>query len=295
MNSHAPWVSRLVHDFTTLNNKLIKLRTFSASWAKKRMEEGSFSSDLWHHLYEVDNSSEKYSLGRMASEAQLAIVAGSDTTATALANVCYFICRYPEYLVRLQAEIDQAFPEFQEPFDSLKLSHMPLLNAVINEAMRLQPPVPSGGQRSVPVEDSGRLIGTHYVPTQTQIFVHVYSLHRDPRSFFPHPDSFWPDRWLPESDRHYPAFLFGPNARPADINASAILNHTAFVPFSFGPSNCVGKSLATVEMRMIVSLLFQKFDMRFAKGYDSGRFLREQRDLFVMDIGQLDVELTPRM
>lgn len=45
---------------------------------------------------------------------------------------------------------------------------------------------------------------------------------------------------------------------------------------------------------MIVSLIFQKFEMRFAKGYDEGRWLREQEEWFVIKVGELDVELTPR-
>jgi len=163
-----------------------------------------------------------------------------------------------------------------------------------NESMRLQPAVPSGSPRAVLPGSTGRVIGTHYIPTGTQVFVHTYSLHRDGRYFFPHPESFWPDRWLPETDRQFPLNLFGPNPSPSSINASAILDHTAFIPFSFGPANCVGKNLAILEMRMILSLIFQKFDMRFAGGYDRASWLKDQQEWVITEVGNLDVELTPR-
>lgn len=73
-----------------------------------------------------------------------------------------------------------------------------------------------------------------------------------------------------------------------------IHNTAAFIPFSYGPANCVGRPLAMLEMRIIVALLIQKFNMRLAGRYDPARWEKELRDVFIFETGELPVILTPR-
>jgi cytochrome P450 len=73
-----------------------------------------------------------------------------------------------------------------------------------------------------------------------------------------------------------------------------IHNLTAFIPFSFGPANCVGKNLAYQEMRMVVCMLMQKFDMRFEDGFDVKSWEVNMQDYFLTTKGQLPVILTTR-
>lgn len=62
----------------------------------------------------------------------MAIDAGSDTTATELSAVFFFLLSNPDAFHRLRDEVDQEFPIGEgEPFDTLKLSRMPYLNAVM--------------------------------------------------------------------------------------------------------------------------------------------------------------------
>lgn len=72
--------------------------------------------------------------------------------------------------------------------------------------------------------------------------MHTFSIHRDARNFS-NPDAFIPERWLP------------------DARLSDIVNHNtdAFIPFSFGPQNCVGKNVAILELRAVVALVVQRF------------------------------------
>jgi cytochrome P450 len=74
-----------------------------------------------------------------------------------------------------------------------------------------------------------------------------------------------------------------------------VLEKTAFVPFSSGPRNCVGKSLATNEMRAVVSAVVQRFDMEVASGYDLDKWEGTLADWFVLlKNGDLPVILTER-
>src|SRR5712691_4724272 len=97
------------------------------------------------------------------------MIAGSDTTSTVLTALLYYLLLNPRAYERLQEEIDSAFTRGEEPLDTVKLSHLEWLNGCMwvtaqgrnisiklisyifnsNEALRLQPPVPGGSQRSV--------------------------------------------------------------------------------------------------------------------------------------------------
>jgi cytochrome P450 len=82
------------------------------------------------------------------------------------------------------------------------------------------------------------------IPEETQLSLHTYSIHRDPRNFYT-PEEFLPERWLS-------------TGAPAGEH-----NTAAFLPFSYGPTNCVGKNLALMEMRMLLCWLLRRF--RFSK------------------------------
>ena len=64
--------------------------------------------------------------------------------------------------------------------------------------------------------------------------MHFWSVHRDARNFS-YPDTFWPDRWL---------IAEGIQESKEKITH----NPDAFIPFSFGPANCVGKNLAMASI-----------------------------------------------
>ena len=75
---------------------------------------------------------------------------------------------------------------------------------------------------------------------------------------------------------------------------SAHTNLAAFIPFSYGPENCAGRSLAMNELRMITALMLRHFDMKLANGYDPNDWQKELQDWFIMSIGPLPVQLTLR-
>lgn len=111
------------------------------------------------------------------------------------------------------------------------------------------------------------------IPKGTQVLLPQGLYHRDPRYFPRSPNRFIPERWLdPEENT----------------------NAAAFFPFSYGPANCVGRQLARREMLMVASLLIQRFDMSFAKGFDWAAWPGTLRDYFVAERGPLLVVLRSR-
>jgi cytochrome P450 len=93
---------------------------------------------------------------------------------------------------------------------------------------------------------------------------------------------FWPGRWLVAEGLESPPNGF-------------VHNTAAFTPFSYGPANCVGKSLAMQEMRMVICLMMQKLDVRKADGYDvETRWENDLQDFFVSKRGCFPVHITRR-
>lgn len=116
----------------------------------------------------------------------------------------------------------------------------------------------------------------------------MYSLQRDVRNFSPLPDSFIPERWLPEEQQ----IALEPVVFKDRSNV--LHNTSAFIPFSTGPSNCVGKGLAHMQMKMLICSVMQKFDLHLADGYDPKQWREDIEDYVVTVKGKLPVVLTVR-
>ncbi|KAK4550276.1 hypothetical protein LTR36_003243 [Oleoguttula mirabilis] len=98
-----------------------------------------------------------------------------DTIAATLTCLFFQLAEAPECLATLQQEIDDAFNK-SDNADSADLWKLPYLDAVINETLRLHPPVPSGVQRMTPTE--GFQIGDTFIPGDCIVQVPTYTMHR---------------------------------------------------------------------------------------------------------------------
>ncbi|EGN94651.1 hypothetical protein SERLA73DRAFT_187691 [Serpula lacrymans var. lacrymans S7.3] len=265
----VPWAAPLLRMLPTSVQALLQLKSFAQTSAERRLERGCEKKDLFYHLMDEEgHETVRPSQPVVISDSLLAILAGSDTTATSLSVLFYFILRHPEVYKRLQTEIDLAFhtegegkEEAEDPVDFAKMAGMPYLNACINEALRLYPAVLSGVQRQIIPGSGGKMIGPFFVPEPANMFIHTYSIHRDPRYFSPYPNSFWPDRWLPSS--HRVDFIGASSKVSASAQSDFVHNTAAFIPFSLGPNNCVGKNLALLELRAVTCHILHRFELSF--------------------------------
>ncbi|KAJ7633021.1 cytochrome P450 [Roridomyces roridus] len=274
--SQTPWAISVVHLIPGATRSLKTIRKFGAICAANRVKAGSKVKDLWYHLMdEAEMEKEKPAFSEVVADGTLSILAGSDTTSSALSSFVWLLLSNPRIYQRVQAEVDTIYPDEESTLDSSRHGELKLLTACINETLRLQPSLRTNGPRQVPPGE-GRVVAGRFIPEHTQIYVPPYSLHRN-AEYFSFPDTFDPDRWL--RDR---------------VGESD--NTTAFIPFSYGAANCVGKALAWREMLMVASTLVKRFEMRFAEGFESTHWDENLHDYMVTSVdAPLLVEISRRV
>ncbi|KAM5357277.1 hypothetical protein ACJZ2D_016436 [Fusarium nematophilum] len=230
-----------------------RLRTFCLGKLKDRRQkdaqadaqEKEDTNDMFGHLLSGRDpeTGEGYSTGDLACESVLLLVAGSQSTAGGLSAVLFYLAHHPAKLARLRAEIHGSFVSQEEIRYSPegKLASLPYLRACINESLRLSPPTPGHLPRTV-VGDQGLTIDGRWYPSNTNIGVSPYSIHRNTK-YFTNPFDFLPERWL---------------------EGEEILMRIspAFAAFSTGETGCIGQRLATMELCLAIARFLWQFDLR---------------------------------
>lgn len=285
--SHLPWLAEFANQIPQFAGKMKEFREFSRQRAMRRYKEGSASRDIFYHLIDEGGlETTRPAIEQVTNDASLVIVAGSDTISPALSSLFHFIISNPVAYSRLQAEINDPTVDLD---DTTVLAQLPYLNAVIDETLRLIPPLLSGSARSPLIGSGSYMLGSYYIPEGTTTNVHTYTLQRDARNFAPSPESFIPERWLSAKKQD----ILEPEVFKS--REHVVHNLAAFVPFSYGPADCVGKRLAMQEMRAVVCAILRRFDLRFAEGYDKASWEGDMCDYLVIKKAKLPVVLTSRL
>jgi cytochrome P450 len=154
------------------------------------------------------------------------LVAGVETTATTVCWVFHLLSLNPDSGDRVHEEIERVLRGRPVEADDLpKLAH---LHRVVSEALRLFPPVWLVRRRAaVPLQ-----LGGHDIPVGASVYFSPYALHRDPR-WYPEPERFDADRWLPER--------------------RSALPRGAYCPFGAGVHRCIGEAFGVTEVMTILA------------------------------------------
>ncbi|KAI6357055.1 Cytochrome P450 monooxygenase aba1 [Pyricularia grisea] len=179
-------------------------------------------------------------------EVMLQIVAGSDTTATALRGTLLQLCSTPKVYLKLQKEIDEAVRsgmvgEGVIPYETAK--KLPYLQAVIYEGLRLNPPFTGLLMKQVP--PGGDEIEGVFIPAGVRIGVSAKSIQMRQDVYGYDVDVFRPERWT-ECDEQ---------------TRMRMAANTELV-FGYGRWMCAGKNLAFMELNKVYFELLRRFDFQ---------------------------------
>ncbi|KIJ32051.1 hypothetical protein M422DRAFT_783590 [Sphaerobolus stellatus SS14] len=172
------------------------------------------------------------------------LIAGRDTTMCTLTFAVYCLSQNPEVLATLREEILTKIGPTRRPhFDDIK--DLKYLRAVINETLRLYPPVPFNVRRSkvataLPARDGGK---PYYVPSDVDVPYSPFIMHRRKDLWGPDAWEFDPNRFLDERLHKY-----------------LTPNPFIFMPFNAGPRICLGQQFAYNESSFLLIRLLQTFD-----------------------------------
>lgn len=183
-------------------------------------------------------------------EAVLQIIAGSDTTATTIRMILFFIMTNPRVYRSLGDELDKAEQKtgLSTPVSDAEVRQMPYLGACIKEGLRMWPPVVGLMNKVVP--PGGVQILGKFVPGGTCIGYSAWALHRKEQTFGADANTFRPERWL-TGDK--------------DERTLAEMDKVLDLVFGYGKNACLGKPIAQIEMRKTVAELVRRFDMSIVR------------------------------
>ncbi|CAH8334339.1 unnamed protein product [Eruca vesicaria subsp. sativa] len=172
------------------------------------------------------------------------ILAGRDTTASALTWFFWLLSENPQVLTTIRQEIIHTnlarSRDHQDNLDKLVYLH-----GALCEAMRLYPPVAFGRKSSI---KSDVLPSGHVVDANSKVIICLYALGRMRIVWGEDAMQFKPERWICEDGRlkHEPSFKF--------------------LSFNSGPRTCLGKHIAMTQMKEVAVEILQNYDIKVVKG-----------------------------
>jgi cytochrome P450 len=213
---------------------------------------------LGMYLAATDKEGKPFSDRELLDELMTLIVAGYETSAGTL-NWCWqLLAQHPEAQDRVCSEAQSYGVDFALASDDPALAGMPWTQQVLDETLRLYPPVWLFSRRALKDD----VLLDYAIPEGTDLYISPFIMQRT-ADFWAQPDEFRPERFGPDGP-------YQKGDRP-------------FIPFSLGPRRCLGEYFSFLEMKIHLGMLVQRFRVSPSTdehpGLDLGINLRSQTDI----------------
>ncbi|XP_026829554.1 cytochrome P450 4C1-like [Ooceraea biroi] len=193
---------------------------------------------------------------------------GHDTVAMALTFAVLLLAEHKDIQDRVRNEVNAVMEENGGKLTMTALQNLPYLERCLKETMRLYPSV----YFIVRKLEEDVMLQSYLVPAGTEVTIDIIHLHQHP-GFWPNPEVFDPDRFLPELAQNRHPF--------------------AYIPFSAGSRNCIGQRFAMMELKTVIGTLVHNFYLEPIDRLKDIRFfmdliirpkhpVRDMWDLFVL-------------
>ncbi|BES92688.1 cytochrome P450 [Nesidiocoris tenuis] len=193
---------------------------------------------------------------------------GHDTTASAVNFCLYELGRHPEIQEKAYQEQLEIFGDDDREITLSDMQNMNYLDRFVKETLRLYPSVPYISRtitEDIHLKDFPTLI-----PAGSNAIITPFYLHRNP-DYFPDPEKFDPDRFLPENCAKRHPF--------------------AYIPFSGGPRNCIGQKFAMMEIKVTLSTVLRLSQIRAASKHEE---LNLAPVVILRNLGSMKIQVYPR-
>jgi cytochrome P450 family 6 len=180
----------------------------------------------------------KITFNELMAQSTVFLVAGFETSATAMMFALYELAVNPDVQSKLRANVVETLKKHDGKLTYEAIMDMEYLGYVVTETLRKYPSVPTLFRTTA--EDyavPGRNIT---IEKGTQIFIPVYAIHHNPE-FYPEPEVFKPERWLPEEVQKRPAM--------------------SYLTFGDGPRNCIGMRFGLLQIRLGLARLVERYNI----------------------------------
>ncbi|KAM3269273.1 cytochrome [Capsicum chacoense] len=213
---------------------------------REKVKDGMFGADYLGQLMKLLHESDtrkRITIDQMVDEVKQLYGAGHLTTTTLLSWSVLLLALHPEWQEKARKEVF-AFCSLENP-TSDAIARLRTMNMILNECMRLYPPVITVSRKSA----REVRLGSMTLPSNMTIFMPILALHHDPQIWGEDVNAFKPER-------------FAEGVAKATNN-----NAAAFFPFGLGPRTCIGLNFTTTESKIALSMILQRYKFTLSPNY----------------------------
>lgn len=201
-----------------------------------------------HDIISVAMESGGFTDEDLVNQLMTFLAAGHETTASAMSWAIYCLCKHPSTQTRLRTELRTHLPALTDPTASISstdIDRLPYLNAVLQETMRIFPPVPLT-MRETALDTT--ICGAH-IPRGTTVVICPWAVNTSTHLWGADAREFNPERWLGGA-----------------ANTGGAESNYAISTFLHGPRSCIGRDFAKAEFACLVACLVGRFEVEFEEG-----------------------------
>ncbi|KAL7638696.1 UNVERIFIED_CONTAM: hypothetical protein RMT77_010229 [Armadillidium vulgare] len=241
----------LINNYWTKSGKATRMIVDNMKVAinKRRSNLQEGKHDILQLILESSNSSKVYRNKKtghkispltdkeIIANSWIFLLGGYETTASAISFTVYLLAKHPHIQEKLYNEIKNNLKSYDGCVSYECVSNLSYLDQVLNESLRLFPPVTTFLTREAQEEDK---IKEYRIPKGVSIVVPIWHIHHNPK-YWPDPCKFDPERFSSEAKR--------------DKNRHSM----SFIPFGAGPRNCIGMRFGITVAKIALTRILLKY------------------------------------